>query len=117
MPRIKNTVRKCRVKTGSATPSTISQKSNRSNALISLDRMSSAELIDVFSAATAIEKGITYVPVSSAKVSSMTRKYRSSTPAARKRMLQSISRTIVERNASENPATPEMIAKLKKTFG
>ena len=81
-----------------------------------LNRMTSDELIDVFSAITAIEKGIRYVPTSSNNVTIITQRYRYSPPSTRKRMLQNISKIIVQKNTSENPATPEMMAKLKKNF-
>ena len=117
MPKVKYRMGKRRTNLNGVTTFTPSRRTGRTPISIRLDEMTSAELIDVFAAIKAMEKGISHTPTTSVKASLITRKYRCSTPSARKIMLENISRTIVERNANENPATPEMIAKLKKTFG
>ncbi len=116
MAKTKYAVRKHRTSSSRA-DITLKRRMNRSTIPVDLRTMTSAELLDVFTAVSAIEKGIPHTPTSSAKVSFMTRRYRYSTADTRKRMMHTISRAIVERNASENPPTPEMIAKIKKTFG
>lgn len=117
MPKVKYKMGRRRTSLNSVATFTTSRRMGRMITPINLDGMTSAELIDLFTAVKAIEKGISHTPTTSVKASLITQKYRCSAPSARKRMLDNISRTIVERNASENPATPEMIAKLKKTLG
>jgi len=84
---------------------------------IILGKMTSSELIDTFTTLKAIDKGISHSPVKSVKASLITKEYIRSTPFERKKMLEGISRTIVKRNANENPVTQEMISKLRKTLG
>ena len=118
MPKVKYRIAKPKTNTTDVAARMCSRRIGRTTAsMITLEKMTSAELIDVFSALKAIEKGISYSPTTSVNAFLITRKYRCSTPSIRKRMLERISRTIVERNVRENPATPEMIAKLKKTLG
>lgn len=116
MARTKYTLKKSRTKLSPANL-TISKKKDRPNIPINLGTMTSAELLDVFTAISAIEKGVSHSPTSSAKVSFMTRRYRHSRAATRNQMKHTISREIVERNKIENPATPEMIAKIEEIFG
>lgn len=117
MPKVKYKVARAQTNKAEVADYKRSRKTRRITAsTIALDKMTSAELIDVFAAVKAIDKGISHAPTTSVKASLITRKYLYSSPFTRKRMLESISKTIVERNARENPATPEMIAKIKKTL-
>lgn len=116
-PKIKHINPKKRRNRNNSTDHTPSRRKNRMTNLMSFDSMTSAELIDVFSAVTAIEKGISPPATTSKKVTSVTLEYKNSIPAKRKRMLHLISSAIVEQNKKENPATPEMIEKINRMFG
>ena len=93
-----------------------SYKIKHSPMVTQLDRMTSSELIAVFSKVKAIDKGFAYVESIDDNISRFVKYYCSCRPQARKWVRKSISKTIVERNASENPVTPEMLNILRKTF-
>lgn len=93
------------------------QRTTRIKAIIDLTNMSYDELIDTFSAITAINNGTSNSPITSQKVSLIVQRYRRSEPATKKLMLKYLSNKIVKQNEKENPLTPEVIEKIKKTFG
>lgn len=117
MARTKYVIKKSRVRAYGSVDSPILRKQNHPAKIVDFENFSSDDLLDAFSAITAIEKGTLHPSLTSKKVSYVAQRYRHSMPATRKQMLSKISRTIVERNSNENPATPEAIAKMKKTFG
>lgn len=116
MPRVNKKIKGVRLHKSAIATATPRRIENSAGS-IDLCTMTSSELLDAFSAVQAIDKGVAYVPTASGKVIKLTKKYRGSAPIIRKEMRRTICRAIVEKNARENPVTPEMTEKIKKIFG